>query len=101
MNAYRYTIEYFDEGIQSFEVRLHKFQIIKETPCGFYIWKYGKKKWVPCIGVKQSFCHKKEIDALVALQKRREKYMQILRHNIKANALHLEAIIDILNEHHE
>jgi hypothetical protein len=82
----------YDDGHTDKELRLQEFDIVKETPKGFFIEFYqnkNNKKWVPKLGVNIFAWETKE-KALFNYIKRKEKQIEILKYKTQKAATKLE-----------
>lgn len=84
---YRYDAFYYNTTIR---VELLEFDIISYTPCGAWIWYYGKKKFVNFNWRKAPAYRTKE-KALESFIYRKKRYLAILEAKVKQTklALHL------------
>ena len=69
MKFYRYENNRYSDGVR---VHLHEFDLIKETPKGYWIYAWGSKKWVSN-SARKRFAYPTEQEARVSFIKRKER----------------------------
>jgi hypothetical protein len=88
MNLYRYYDHW--TGTDRVDVYLHSFYVYKETPNGWWINDYGKKRWVSKTSRKK-FAYPTIEQAKESFKYRKERQMKILDSQIKKARLALLA----------
>jgi hypothetical protein len=77
------------EGYNDYKLWLQEFDIIKETPCGYWVEMWCEKnKWISKITTKRYAYSTKE-EALIGFIKRKEKYIWHLERKMKQTKITL------------
>ncbi len=85
MKLYRFRRFHYDEWLLTFELIVDEYEVIRETEC-FYIIKWHKwPKYEKRVGKKtlRRFAHPTKEEALHAFKKRNERWIRIMKANIK------------------
>lgn len=85
MNDYNvlYRIEpgYYDEYSSKVTLFCREYIILRNTPQGYWISRYGKDKWVSN-NARKRFAYPTREEAMVNFQKRKERYLKILNRQV-------------------
>src|SRR5680860_1653052 len=91
MKFYRYKYKILSEDWDEIEIREYVFNLIRETPKGYWIASSGeKKKWIPKES-KSRFAYPTRKEALFNFMKRMERHKALLeaRTNVAEMALEM------------
>lgn len=92
--------EYYGAFYPSISLRLEEYEIIKETPCGFWIRTSHGDKFVNMQARKKFACASKE-DALASYIARKNKQVKILNGQLKKARLGLALAKNKQKREHE
>ncbi len=84
---YRYDVEV---GMVNLCLNLREFVPVKETPKGWWVkekhsvcYSYTKKRWVSKNPIHKSFCYPTKEQAIKSFVRRKEVYVDRLKHQLK------------------
>lgn len=96
---YRYDVARFGIGIDedapyqgySLSIVLHKYKIVKETPCGVWIEQYFRHNKFVLSNSHKRFAFPTIKEASESFRRRKEKYVSLCKHDLEyaERSLHL------------
>jgi hypothetical protein len=90
LTFYRYS----DNSYGMMSVNLAKFKAVRETPCGYWILKFNKEKWIPKNSRKR-FCYPTKEEAWHNFKCRKKKQLQILEARVESVKSAIQLIKEI------